>query len=203
MPGDSDLAKDSGADTTVTDETANQPGPGGSMPSGTLAPHPLIPVNFAFRAEGSYCRFEDNPSRAMIWGRLFRQEGAGQFDSESTECTERCQGKGLGINYRYQGAEASEALTLDDAPHFRFVIDIDDPKQFSLHLSLLPVVADTDLTSTKTNPSSWVDVSDFQPYAVDGAPAFCPTNILMKGITTRPMAPVSPPVEMHKLSPQR
>lgn len=175
-----DAAKDSGPDAAVPDETSHQPGPGGSMPSGTLAPPPLVPINFAYKAEGFYCRFAGEASRAMIWGKLYRKEGDGQFDSEFAECTEPCQGKGLGITYQYQGGEASEGFAIEDAPDFRFVVDIDDPKRFSLTLYLQQTVALIGQETPTPSKGSFVDVSSFQPYAVDGKPADCPSRDLKK-----------------------
>jgi hypothetical protein len=190
--------KGSGTETPPPDVTANQAGPGGSMPSGTLAPPPLIPLNMDYKAEGTYCRFEGERSQAMIWGRIYLKTSG----SEVRECLDECQGTQLRISYFYQGADAVQDFRIDDAPNFRFVVDIDDLKQFSLVLMIQPSIA---LIGQETPPPKgfFVDVSGFQPYTVDGSAAYCPSHILMKGMYTKPSAmPIGPPLEMKKITPQ-
>lgn len=162
-----------------TEVAANQPGPGGSMPSGTLAPAPLVPVNFAYKAAGSYCRFESNPARALIWGKIYRTVGDGQGDAEFGECTDFCLGKTLRLFSSLDGADVQEVINLSDAPEFRFSLDLDDPGKFGLILLTQKTVY---IPGQETPPAqgAFVNVSEMKPYAVDGTPAFCPEAVPMK-----------------------
>lgn len=178
---------------TPPDETASQAGPGGMMPSGTVAPHPLVPVAVNYKAEGSYCRFEGEPSRAMVWGKMLY---------EGHDCLARCDGNFLQISYPYQSVDADQLQKLDTSADFRFIIDTDDPKQFGLLVVIQPSIA---LVGMETPPPKgfFVDVSAMQPYTVDGSPAFCPERVLMKENIGKPIPMTGPPIDLPKVMPQR
>lgn len=183
------------------DETASHPGPGGSMPSGTLAPYPDVPVNIDYKAEGTYCRFEGDDSRAMIWGRLSVRMGSDEPGADLfVECLERCQGKHLYGFYQSQQQNAAQEILLDDAPHFQFVLDaIDDPKQFGMILVIQQAIAIIDQISDPPPKGFFVNVSGLEPYTVNGSPAFCPSKMLMEAgplpqnaVPLNPVNPVKP-----------
>jgi len=179
---DGDISSGPGVDAPPppNDVTSNQPGAGGSMPTGTLAPHPLVPVNFLYKAEGTYCRFEGDSSQAMIWGRLYKLVGDGQFESEPKECTDDCKNKDLKVFFQRDGLNINQTVSLEDAPDFRFTIEIDDPKKFGLTVIYQKTVAIIGQDPIPAGQGAFVDVSAFQPYRVDGVPAFCPDRILMQ-----------------------
>jgi hypothetical protein len=195
-----EAAKDDGPEATAAaDDTSNQPGSGGSMPSGTLAPHPLVPVYLEYKAEGTYCRFEGEATRAMIRGRIYRRELGGSPDAETEfgACGDYCRDKHLQLFYQYQQNDAFQTVTLGENADFQFVVDIDDPKQFGLLLILQMNVANIDPAAPKSPQSGLlINVGSMHPYTENGAPAFCPPYLPMAHtpMTYRPITEEPPKV---------
>jgi hypothetical protein len=157
------------------------------MPSGTLAPAPLIPVGIYYKAAGQYCRFDGEDSMIMVWGNILHREGEGDYHP----CADHCDGKVLRIFYRDQGKDESQSQVLDLESDFRFVVDLEDPHQFGLRL----------FWPGKPLDGSFVGVGELQPYLVEGVEAACPDRMLMKSTVGRPGMPIKPPLEMKKVTP--
>jgi hypothetical protein len=164
------------------------------MPSGTLAPHPLVPVNLEYKAEGTYCRFEGEASRAMIRGRIYRREWGGSPDAETEfgACGDSCRDKHLQLFYQYQQSDASQTVTLDETADFQFIVDIDDPKAFGLVLILQMPLAIIGQGSPPPPKGYLINVGSMQPYTVDGAPSFCPERMLIQKKIIQPSFELRP-----------